>query len=278
MAFKPLFDTHAIQQVSFGLGLERELTETELTIIAENPMEMGHDFARSEIHDGFEMSVTTGGTQESPSAEVGRRVVGGVSLKTFRRDGNVEWEVSAGKTIMEAAITVTCATYTRWNPTWQKARNILAATLTAVGEPRIRWTGLEYRDVFVWEGSEQDCQAGLLFNKKSHLISTAMLNHGPVWHAHNGWFSHDGLPVSGHRLELLNVDALRQQDGQLTTQITSRQTHNFNEAMKIDALRDEGGDVLVAMTAMHDNNKSILGKLLTQESVDSIYLNVRDEA
>ncbi|NQU60824.1 MAG: TIGR04255 family protein [Rhodospirillales bacterium] len=276
MAYKPLHDTHAIERVSFALGLERELSEREIRALGEGHKGFGLDFGRAEFLEGVQMKVSSPGGGEQPAANVDRSILGGVRLKTYRRDGSVEWEMATGKAIDAATIAVNCSSYTRWGAIWGKARDILAATLKAIGEPGIKWAGLEYQDVFIWEGEDSDWRADHLFNLDSSLLSKAVLERGPIWHTHHGWFSEKGLSTPGHRLELLNVDSNRR-EGQLKVQIISRFTHYFREVLGVNHIVEDDGKVAIAMEQMHEADKDLLGKLLTPEIIETIYLHAEVE-
>lgn len=274
MAFKPLHETHAIERVSFAFGLEREVTESELRLIADRYKELSHDFGRAELIEGVEMSISPG-ADGSPTAEMRRPSVGGVRLKTFRRDGNVEWELGAGKAIDSATLGISCYAYTRWVAIWGKARAIFGAVLVALNSPGIKWAGLDYLDVFTWEGEERDWHAEKLFKMDSGLIATAMTDKGPIWHTHQGWFAKGDLAVPGDRLEILNIDGVHR-DGKFKVMIGTRMKHNFQDIQSSEGV-NEGGAVNASMEQMHDEDKRLLDTLLKPELIEAIYLHAESD-
>lgn len=275
MAFKPLHETHAIERVSFAFGLEREVTESELRLIADRYKDLGHDFGRAELIEGVEMSLSPGDDGGSPIAEVRQPSVGGVRLKTFRRDGNVEWELTTGKAVDSATLAVNCYAYTRWAAIWGKARTIFVLALEALNSPGIKWAGLDYLDIFIWDGEEKDWNAEELFKLDSGLIAPAMTDKGPIWHTHHGWFTRDDLVVPGDRLDILNMDGIHR-NGQFKVMIGSRMKHKFLNIQSSEEAT-EGGAVNASMEQMHDEDKRLLDTLLKPEVIKAIYLHAEND-
>jgi uncharacterized protein (TIGR04255 family) len=266
MPFKPITEDHAILNASFAIGLSQPLPWDAISALIKGPDDWRRDLPALELPQMLDVQANpqTGALQH--------RVQRGVEFSHKRPDGSASWQLN----VMGTEIRVGTTLYTRWQPTWEKAGDILlaAAGLLAVSmdqirRPTVQAVALQVTDLFVAE--EHDPDYSRLFRPNDE-IPNSIFAKGRLWHSHTGWFV--GRPA-GNILNQLNVDvkvgATEEvpgiPDDQVKVAIQHSQFYRPTQALPFDASVEAALHDLtkVEMPVMHEANKSILRSLLTEE-------------
>jgi uncharacterized protein (TIGR04255 family) len=262
--FRPSHERHAIREVAFVLSFSRDFEPSELETILRAHERWRDELPKANRLSAQQIRITGTGAEVRPVEQP----LNGISFEAVKRDGSLEWRFL----LQGNRVIVNCLSYTKWESIWPVARGLFCHVPDLLAEENlgIIGCGLQYVNHFLWEGDPGDYKIQALFKIPSYYLPDSVLNvEGPLWHLHQGWFSHEGLVVPGRRLEKVKVDAIRQNEDHLTkVDITMR--YDFEGVMKareafdrIDAVFDD----------MHARIKKCLDGFLTEEMTRRISLN-----
>jgi uncharacterized protein (TIGR04255 family) len=261
-SFDPINDDHAIERVSFNLGLEAPLRSEQVASLKEMHHLWAEDLPALREPPGFFM--TTGSEnnlQVSPAPSV--------EFATLRSDGTAVWSL---RVVGQEAV-VECTRYSRWKKIWGTAERHLDRLVRAfAGEdlPRVARVGLVVQDAFVTKEGEGDTKA--LF-KETCFLPAFVFGAGANWHVHSGWF----VSRSDRRmLSNLNIQAF------LETNATDTKLQRNRLAIShilTEERTPDGGDpdatmrwINEAMDRFHLYNKEVLSELLCDSTRERIGL------
>lgn len=265
MPYRPINDRHAVREVVFALTFSRPFNLGEV-----EKLDTAHDIWKAELPKKSRaqyLQIAFGPTTEAASSPS----VGGVRFERIKADGSLDWRLG----LEENFIAVNCLSYTRWADIWARARSLLqqAANVAVSEDNRTIGVGLQYIDVFVWEGDEGKCSPEQLLRRDSQFIPPNLWGKGPVWHLYQGWFRYDHLPAPGRLLEKVHLDAV-EENKQFLVKIDSTlrldlETHVAagpelfgGEPPLIDRILDD----------LHQVNKRLVGGFLSDDMIHRINL------
>ena len=123
----------------------------------------------------------------------------------YKSDGRLDWRLI----LHGAHITINCLAYTRWRHVWKQARGLFALGSEVLPEPTvITAVALQYVNVFSWGGPTEDYDARQLLDESSSSVPASVLDRGPLWHLHQGWFESHLDPPEGRVLRRMHIDAI----------------------------------------------------------------------
>lgn len=198
-------------------------------------------------------------------------LVTGVSFDAYKRDGSLDWRLR----IDQSFLAVNCLSYTRWTEVKVRARDLLASGARAgvAANNPLSAIGLQYIDMFEWEGDVADYDVTGLLRAESDMLPKSIFGKGPLWHLHQGWFTTDDLPAEGRLLERMHLDAVEQAPKYLVKMDCLEQMDlrkgpmGFSKIFENDPLLDE------VIELLHTRSKSALGRVITDEMAERIELN-----
>lgn len=256
--FAPVHEAHSIEQVIFVLQYDRPVNDEAFKQILDISAAFEeHLPAKSQLVPQFSISFGTP-SNFTPNFQ------NGISYRRISPNGTLDTELR----IERHSITYVTTNYTRWNPTWQKAKEYLDQLIGVyVQHARINAISLNYVDKYVWKGASEDFQPRLLINDESQFISRNIFSTQDFWHSHTGAFYKINDTVK--RLLNFNVDAIEEPiEGKfhkvisLTTVITDMLDQpgyaliDYDQANLVEFVDH-------AMQSMHDFSKTVLTSTLT---------------
>ena len=134
---------------------------------------------------------------------------------------------------------------------------------------------LEYTDVFVHIGDAEAYELSSLIQTNSPHISQSAVNHGPLWHSHQGWFTDADIPEGTRLLRRMHISGIQ----------TSPDTYAVKMEMltRLDFLQPTERPLLSASSIsehvqpsfelLHERSKKILSEYLTEQMTERISLN-----
>jgi uncharacterized protein (TIGR04255 family) len=198
--------------------------------------------------------------------------VSGISFEAVKRDGSLDWRFL----LQGIQGVVNCLSYTKWEGIWPVARGLFWQIPDLLARPELTVSGavLQYVNQFIYEGDLEEYHIQELFRTSSPYIpGTVWETSGPLWHLHQGWFSHDELVVPGRRLEKIDVDAI-QREGNHLIKIDTHLRYDFKEPQTdIFGVGDAPGQIDEVFSDMHTRSKRILSALIAEEMAGRIGLN-----
>jgi uncharacterized protein (TIGR04255 family) len=175
------------------------------------------------------------------------------------------------------SVQVLRADYTRWSEVWPGVRELLKTVLPACLQGRaVAALSIHYIDLFGFNGPASEFRPDMVLNPESPFIPAHVFERKLDWHAYTGWFEEVDLPVPHNVLSNVNVDVLAPPEGDRVLQISLVHTVRFREALNgSDAVLEEtnGESALDRfMSAIHNYDKRVLGKVLNSEAQELIGL------
>jgi uncharacterized protein (TIGR04255 family) len=256
MDFEPINEDHAVQSAVFSLVLDGPVSQIAIQGLGRR-RDLISELPAVQNPEGFELS----GVPGAGGVPAPRRMLG-VQLAHLRPDGTPAWALR----MMGQEIAVECTRYTRWNRIWETARRYLKGALGEIppGERarKIAILGHTVVDQFIANRDEYDLSDLL---KKNRFLADNAFRAGPTWHNHVGWF--ESVENSQAWLNQLNIDALRDNSGQLLVQITHNQEMRFVSSFELSAVDSFLDDT---MNRLHVQNKIVLDELLTPNMAKKI--------
>ncbi|MFC5320516.1 TIGR04255 family protein [Bradyrhizobium oligotrophicum] len=270
MPFKPINEDHAIQSASFAIGLSQPIPWPILETLIKRDPDWRRDLPAIDLPQALDIVINpaTGAPQN--------RILRGVEFSHKRPDGSASWVLS----LFGTEIRVTTTLYTRWQPTWDKARDILStvgrlmsAALDQTKPTTVQSIALSVSDVFIFDETADKPDYSHLFKANEEIPSSAF-SKGRLWHSHTGWFIDRPL---GATLNQLNVDVRTGvgedlsipgvPDEQLRVVVQHNQLFRPSQPIQFVSSNDDALQGMIAgeMPVMHEANKAILQSILTDE-------------
>lgn len=271
--FRPFGNKHAINTVAFvvefNVPLEPKVFQ-EISLLHANFKE---DLPRK----AEEQAVVVNLDPTSPGSPVrsASPEIGGIVFDRLAPDGRQEWALK----VQPGLAQVLCSNYERWSSVWAKAENFFKVVLPVIHKHNrvISAVGLQYIDEFIWEGSKSELEPSALFQKDSIYLVPNSYEMNDLWHCHHGFFVDSSDPAPHKRLNNINIDISDSAENKRVVRISTTHRSILKQAIQtyvsvVDAEKT-GNTIDAHMSAMHDENKSMLGKLLNNEMCKRIKLN-----
>jgi uncharacterized protein (TIGR04255 family) len=159
--------------------------------------------------------------------------------------------------------------YTRW-------KSVVSDVLLAYSEVSehlvkspVAALGLQYTDVFHWRADPEHLNLIEVFDAESGLVPTSALERKSLWHSHHGYLEDRSNPAAHSALENVNVDIVDNGGQRSVAIVTSHQARLQRPLYTAEALCSS---LEMFYESLHDQNKALLGKLLTSEVKSKIKL------
>ena len=195
MAFVLFSERHAIAEITFALQITPQITHHDRAMLLQ-----AHSKWRKFLPDvvnvqsvGFSIGTPLGQPPPPPPPPPIQFVRG-------QTGGSLEWRLHAA----EGNVVINCLAYTRWHDVWKRARTLFTNVSKILpNETAISSASLQYTNVFPWDKTtDEGYNVRKLLNENSPRVPAAILECGPYWHLHQGWFSQvDELPEIARALD-----------------------------------------------------------------------------
>jgi uncharacterized protein (TIGR04255 family) len=267
MPYVPINGDHAIQTVSFGVALSRQLTRADMQAVRASHKRWRAELPAVATPQGVELQMdSSGGPPKAVSFP-------GLEFSFLRPDGTPAWTLR----LLGPDVTVDCNRYTRWAKTWDRAYRYLSEALQILerseAELKVLTLSLMVLDRFRAESSNDSLQS--LF-KASSFIAANLFEAGPAWHQHTGWFKTAG---SDRVLNQVNIDARTEMydvdDGEsrpsLIVSLQHLQQWQITAPISVQSQLTSGIELMRnAMNIMHVENKHLLSQMLDEQMLNRI--------
>ena len=267
MAFAPIGERHAIAEVVFALQISPAVTHGDL-----NSLKEAHQRWKflPRIVEPAMLAVGTSNPGEEPPPPP----VPPLDFVRHKSDGTLDWRLR----VLGGTILVNCLTYTRWPHIWKQARTLFAAVSEVLSETTlIESVYLQYINVFTWDGTTEGYDSRALLDEESACVPASILDRGPHWHLHQGWFSPLPEPPCGRVLDRMHIDAIDDQAGRHIVKFENLHRFDFERNDGFPRLREALSPAKTAIDAsfdrLHDRAKRSLGDYLAPDIRRSINLN-----
>jgi uncharacterized protein (TIGR04255 family) len=190
-----------------------------------------------------------------------------VMFQSFKRDGNLEWQLQAN----DDWVAVNCLSYSRWDAIYKQARSFLEFGFHALGNsrPDVTNVALQFIDTFVWEAPTEDYEIDQLINRDSGYFPNRFQPDGPSWHFHEGQF--EQFADSGARLlNRTHIDAIVR-DGRPEVRVDT--TLRLDVAKPVLETGSNLEDALNSFEGLHARNKEILSQVISTAMQERVSLH-----
>lgn len=279
--FRPVNDKHSIQEVHFVLETEQHWIQEDKAVIEQGYGLWGETLPRKLEAQQIVVQMgpqLQGGGIENPPPLMPLLTYGSVD-----RDGSREWELAFDGRFLR----ITCGKYSRWRQVWKVARKLFQMVGQTLNgrETGVRAMELTYQDLFVWEGQRSEYNVRELLTDEHGTLGSRILNHGPLWHCHNGWMKEQSKWADEPYLERIHLDGCEgeiRQEKKLWVAITTtvRLGHGgtkrlftlqrgFNELHVVGEKRE---GAVERFEWLHEKNKELFREVLEDEMQRTIGL------
>lgn len=271
MAFEPIGERHAIQNVTFTLVFDEEFTETDIGRISQGASSWNSFLPKQERAQFIQMvfGEQPAGAPPPPPPPVG------IQYSRMNADGTNGWQLSFNQN----QISVHCSTYTRWETVWGSAKSVLQDALKIISNEsrNLLHLNLQIIDVFEWNANPADMSANQLFQTDGDFFPKTVDDFGPYWHLHNGYFQKgdfdtDGPLSDARTLNRVHIDT-NNQNGRSSIIINHALRTDISIPTLVVSETSETDYLDVVFSKLHSLNKQALVGLLTKDMQARIQLN-----
>jgi len=202
-------------------------------------------------------------------------LMNGCSFERFDNKG----DIALGLNIQPGAITIACGDYNRWNSVHDsivEILNIIAPWLLQNGVRTNNFV-LQYVDEFSIDFQDnEDRSLCVLFDIDSPYIVRNFEKLQQEFHSHHGYFKEPEYKVSGRILNNINI-GVNFVGSKSVVQIQT--AHKYQASAMLEIVDGNGvfsADLDGAFEYLHQENKQIIGELLTKEVKEMISFNSRE--
>lgn len=263
--FDPINKLHAIVEMAIFCHFAPEFEEAVIDRLFGLEQGLKDKLPKFRAVPGHTIDIDSG-PGKMPSINT-RRV--GVDMRKYKSDGSIEWKLETSP----KHIAVHCSDYTQWDIVRPEAKLLLQKALDLVGVSKstLIALGLKFVDRFTYKGEEEKYHPSGLFYEDTPYLHRRAFNSGSRWHCHIGWFESFPTFKAVEFLNQLNVDAAYLPISGKRRHVTTID-HNVIARRGGAAILEENNIPDDLLDAMHDTNKKVLVKLLTQEMATRINL------
>ena len=280
--FIPVSKSHAIVEVHFVLDIDRPWLAEDQPLIEEGYKNYWQQVLPGRVQ-GQQILVNLGPQIEGANMGTPPKPMSPMIYNAVSRDGSREWELG----FQGNQVRVTCGKYSRWEQVWKVASSLFHMVGKNFNRRNIGILAAEltYQDLFIWEGKEEDYDVRELLTHENGVIGVSVLEHGPLWHSHQGWMKDQKeWPEEGY-LERIHLDAskvmMRQEEkfGIFITTTTrlghggAKQLFSLQKGFQpLQVVKERPDDGASRFEWLHTQAKDVFSRILTNEAQKSINL------
>jgi uncharacterized protein (TIGR04255 family) len=263
----PINEAHAIQSVVFALEWQGQLSDHALTEIEKLSSKLKTHFPNSAVQKMRTIKLDATPDSVSLNQQFEEEQVHGVTFQRIGKFGRVESQLNVAR----SNCIVLLHTYERWKPTLEAIMRYFKIVLPVIlKEKSISTIALQYEDIFTWKDDASKLNLREVFKDNSPYLAPNIFEQQGLWHCHHGYIIESLADVHGKCVDNINVSLV---DNQNDREIRISTTHKVT---LISPLRMANKDYLQSIenvqNKLHDHNKEILSKLLTNEVCAKIKL------
>ena len=266
MAFSPIGERHAIAEVVFAVQISPAITQGERDNL-KGARERWKFLPRMVEPAMLAVGMSSPGEHPLPPPVLP------LDFVRHKSDGNLDWRLH----IQDRNIAVNCLTYTRWPHIWNQARTLFAAVSEVLPQATlVESVSLQYINIFAWNGATEDYDSRALLDERSSCVPASILDRGPHWHLHEGWFSPVTDGPSGRVLDRMHIDGIDDETGRHVVKLESLHRLDF-EPSRIphlgEALSTATKAIDTGFELLHGRAKRSLGDYLNPDVQGAINLH-----
>lgn len=159
--------------------------------------------------------------------------------------------------------------YTRWKSVFSDVLLAYSEVSEHLVKAPVAALGLQYTDVFHWRADPEHLNLVEVLDAESGLVPTSALKRKGLWHSHHGYLEDRSSPADHSALENVNVDIVDNGGQRSVAIVTSHQARLQRPLYTAESLHSS---LEMFYESLHDQNKVLLGKLLTSEVKSKIKL------
>ena len=263
MNFEPVNEEHSIVEVAFALQLSTEFTFDDVKTIKSSHhlwtefLPRMHESEVVQFAPVNELSYSQKQMDTSPAP---------FSFVRYMLNGFPEWELS----FVFKEITLKCFFYSQWSAVKKNIIKVFndVAYVLQNNEQYINSITLQYTDVFNWTGNIDDYDNRKLLNEDSLFVPNTIIDCGPFWHLHQGWFSEVDDPIIGRVLTRIHIDATNENNMFVARFENLNRFDAYSSSNRLALnpnLVKKGEDVDTILEFLHCENKKTLGSILHKD-------------
>ena len=265
LAFSPHGDHHAVVEADLVIEISPPITHAVRTKLKENRGKWKSFLPAVVEPTTLNVHVTPRGSR-TPRSVPASVPPPPLEFVRYKADGRIDWRLS----VDGAHITINCLAYTRWRHVWKQARRLFADGSEVLPEPTvITAVALQCINVFSWDGPTEDYDARQLLDGSSSSVPASVLDHGPLWHLHQGWFEPHLGPPKGRVLRRMHIDAIADEVNEYRVKFENLQRLIFagdGTGRQARAVFSATGTLIDdSFAALHDLAKRSLRNYLTED-------------
>jgi uncharacterized protein (TIGR04255 family) len=260
----PVNSEHAVKVVSFVCELGANFSVEKLKEVIshyESSSSLQNIFPKKTEGQSTSITFSPTGVDVSNSQETNQLV-----LERVGADGNVEYSLSLQNNVINFSLNK----YSRWASISSEALAVLNQFIGFIlPDPGISVFGLQYVDEFIVTGEINSFVPSMLFDADNKILPKKLIEHKGPWHNHLGWFDDDEKLLPNKVLHNLNINIIPQHE-KLLVQIIG--AHRLILSSPISNENQIKADMANRFTALHNQNKALLKKLLNANALKEIHL------
>lgn len=195
--------------------------------------------------------------------------ISGIAFDRVKPNGEPALSVN----IQSNALIIVCGEYVRWAGLWAEVRKYLSILTPWLGDTKFSALSLQYTDAFKVSFPRGEAQPLIeLFRPQNKYLPPTFTSLTDAFHSHHGYFSRPEFGLRGKLLTNVNVNVTETAsvfDVQITTVHKYQLFEMFNPVVN-GQLNDQMNDVF---QYLHDQNKLVVGDMLTDQVKDMISFN-----
>lgn len=282
---KPLGGKHAISNVLFVFefaaplpppafeelrdGTElHELLKADLPRVVEQQQMMMMNFPPQMAGEHHVFAPPFGAPFGAPFAPSG--MISGIAFDRIKPNGEPALSVN----IQSNALMIICGEYVRWANLWAEVKNYLEILSEFLGDAQFSGLSLQYTDAFKVSFQRGDkLPLTDLFSETSRFVPSNISQIHDAFHSHHGFFSEPKFDLGGKLLTNVNVN-VNELASVFDVQITT--VHKYQLSAMFSPVESSGAlnpKMEAVFQYLHDENKVVVGDLLTNQVKESISFN-----
>lgn len=195
--------------------------------------------------------------------------ISGIAFDRVKPNGEPALSVN----VQANALLIVCGEYVRWAGLWAEVRKYLSILTPWLGDTKFSALSLQYTDAFKVSFPRGEAQPLTeLFSLGNKYLPPTFASLTDAFHSHHGYFSRPEFGLGGKLLTNVNVNVTETAsvfDVQITT-VHKYQLFEMFDPVVDGQLNDQMNDVF---QYLHDQNKLVVGDMLTDQVKDMISFN-----
>ncbi|RJF98994.1 TIGR04255 family protein [Noviherbaspirillum saxi] len=261
----PITESHAIQSVIFVLEWQGEISDRALQEVQSLGQSLKSHFPISTVQKVVMVNLDQA-TSGSPAIQQNGDAMGGVVFQRMGKFGQVASQMVVSRNNCLIAINE----YSRWDAILEAVMRYYKIVLPPIlREKSIGSIALQYNDMFTWKDEPANLNLREVFKTDTPYLAPNSFEQKGLWHCHHG-FIRDLEGVDGTCLDNINVSVVNNQDDRAIQILTSHKL-TLNSPLRI-ATKDYLQSIEKYQNILHQENKLVLGQLLSEEVCEKIKL------